>query len=139
MLSAKSEKKQGNATNEVTLSRGTPWSNRRDKYGGLFRAPFSQIIRDKYRHNDVAVRVNGRAEEIPVYDATANNKVLLTVGMEMFTDIVQGVGNFKRYTIVEFTKGHINLSLLLVLDMQHLNLDTDLHLKCWHHRSRTAV
>ena len=102
---------QDDATEEeVTSSTGTAWSKRKLKYGGLFRAPLSQTIRDKYRHNDVAVRKNGTTEEIPVYDATAANQVLLKVGMDMFTDYMQGVGCFKKYTIVEFTRGHITLS-----------------------------
>ena len=124
---------------EVTSSTGTAWSKRKLKYGGLFRAPLSQTIRDKYRHNDVAVRKNGTTEEIPVYDATAANQVLLKVGMDMFTDFMQGVGHFKKYTMVEFTRGHITLSPILVLDMADFNLDTDLNLKYQHPQTGTAV
>ena len=124
---------------EVTSSTGTAWSKRKLKYGGLFRAPLSQTIRDKYRHNDVAVRKNGTTEEIPVYDATAANQVLLKVGMDMFTDFMQGVGRFKKYTIVEFTRGHITLSPILVLPMADLNLDSDLNLRYQHPQTGTAV
>ena len=124
---------------EVTSSTGTAWSKRKLKYGGLFRAPLSQTIRDKYRHNDVAVRKNGTTEEIPVYDATAANQVLLKVGMDMFTDYMQGVGCFKKYTIVEFTRGHITLSPILVLPMADLNLDSDLNLRYQHPQTGTAV
>ena len=52
---------------------------------------------------------------------------------------MQGVGCFKKYTIMEFTQGHITLSPLLVLDMEDLNLDSDLNLQYQNPQSGTPV
>ena len=91
------------------------WSKRVKKYGGHFSAPFPIAIRHKYFHNDVAERSPATLEPIPEYAPNSKNMVLLKVGMTFFTDFMEGVRCFRKYTIGEFYQGSIHLTLFLVI------------------------
>ena len=55
--------------------------------------------------------------------------MLLEVGDLLFTDWTRGVGNFIKYTIVDFEQGTIILDPFVILPISDINLDTDIHIR----------
>ena len=131
-----SERPSDNNTEvDATYSKVFPWSKRVKKYGRHFSAPFPISIRNKYFHDDFAERSYGNSEIIPKYDPNSDKIVLLKVGMLLYTDFMQGVGCFKKHTIVEFHRGSITLAPLLVIPISEINLDSDMHIRYDHHQT----
>ena len=63
--------------------------------------PFPSPVVDKYFHNDFPERILGSTELFLLYNPTSDNTVILKVVMRLYSDFMNGVGRFRKYTIVE--------------------------------------
>ena len=121
--------KCGVASDDHKASSKTAWFHRTQIYSGDFLAPFDKHIRDRYCYNNLSERSPMNNEAIPVYEKKSKNTVLLEVGNLLFTDWTRGVGNFIKYTIVDFERGTIILDPFIILKISDINLDTDIHIR----------